>query len=127
MEIEIVKLNISKSIVKVLIGNGYNESKKEMTKYVELDIENQTRFISEINEVLASGRKKVIVDITYVNYIDSSGLWALFEGYKKTTQKKGKFVLISPSKDVKRVLDITKMSEKLEIVENEKDALAAVG
>lgn len=127
MEIEIIKLNINESVVKVLIGNGYNESKKEMNEHIELDIENQGQFVTAINDVLTSGRKKIIVDITYVNYIDSSGLWAIFEAYKKTTQKKGKFVLISPSKDVKRVLDITKMSEKLEIVENEKDALAVIG
>ena len=50
-----------------------------------------------------------------ISYIDSSGLWALFESHKKANQKNGKIVLLSPKKDVKRVLDITKMSTKINI------------
>ena len=58
-----------------------------------------------------------------ISYIDSSGLWALFEGYKKASQKKKKMVLLNPTKDVKRVLEITKMSSKLLLYDNEEEAI----
>ena len=58
-----------------------------------------------------------------ISYIDSSGLWALFEGHKKAAQREGKMVLLKPAKDVKRVLDITKMSAKMDIVDTEDDAI----
>ena len=41
-----------------------------------------------------------------ISYIDSSGLWALFESHKKAQQRSGEIVLLNPRKDVKRVLDI---------------------
>ena len=58
-----------------------------------------------------------------ISYIDSSGLWAIFESYKKATQRNGEILLINPRKDVKRVLDITKISTKIHIFQNESDAL----
>ena len=58
-----------------------------------------------------------------VSYIDSSGLWDLFEGHKKASQKSGHLVLLNTSKDVKRVLDITKISSKMQVFQDENEAL----
>ena len=61
-----------------------------------------------------------------VSYIDSSGLWALFEGHKKAAQRGGKLVLLNPTKDVRRVLDITKMSSKIQIFTTQTEALTGL-
>ena len=58
-----------------------------------------------------------------IGYIDSSGLWALFEGHKKAMQRGSKLILAGVTKDVKRVLDITKMSSKLLIFPSVEEAL----
>ena len=68
-----------------------------------------------VNAIFSDGMFHLVVDLTYVSYIDSSGLWALFEGHKKASQKKGHLVLLNPTKDVKRVLDITKVSSKMQV------------
>ena len=52
---------------------------------------------------------------------------SIFEGHKKATQKNCKMVLAAVTKDVKRVLDITKMSSKLEIIEDLESAQGSFG
>ncbi len=121
---EIIKSSVHPQIIKVEIGAEYNESQKKVTGTVELDIENQAHFVDVINGIFEEGRVYVVVDMQHVSYIDSSGLWALFEGHKKAAQKSGKLVLLQPTKDVKRVLDITKMSSKIQVFSEEAPAIA---
>jgi anti-anti-sigma factor len=120
---EIIKSAVHPQIIKVEIGAEYNESQKKVVGTVELDIENQAHFVDVINAIFEEGRVYVVVDMRLVSYIDSSGLWALFEGHKKAAQKSGKLVLLHPTKDVKRVLDITKMSSKIQVFLDEKEAI----
>lgn len=114
---------VKDDITKVEIGSHFNTKKNEISGGIELDIENQSQFIGIINKLLDEGVKKIILDMSNINYIDSSGLWALFEGHKKTAQKEGKLVLFSPSKDVSRVLEITKMSAKMFVKDSEEKAI----
>ena len=101
--------------VKVVLGLEPNDADQSVHGDVELDIENQSKFVDVINAIFSDGMFHLVVDLTYVSYIDSSGLWALFEGHKKASQKKGHLVLLNPTKDVKRVLDITKVSSKMQV------------
>lgn len=121
---EIVKSIIDTKVVKLQIGAEYSDETKTLTGIVELDIENQARFVDLVNSVFDDGYVHVLVDMESVSYIDSSGLWALFEGHKKAAQKGGRLVLLNPTKDVRRVLDITKMSSKIQIFGTQEEALA---
>jgi anti-sigma B factor antagonist len=120
---ELIKTTINSSITKIDIGAEYSEEIKKISGLVELDIENQAYFVDIINTILDDGITNIIVNMEFISYIDSSGLWALFEGFKKARQKNGKLVLLNPTKDVRRVLDITKMSSKIKIASAEKDAI----
>ena len=91
---------------------------------IELDIENQSQFINIIDSLFEEGNVQVLLDMTNISYIDSSGLWALFEGHKKAAQNNGNLALLSPTKDVRRVLDITKMSSKMKIYDDEGTAIS---
>jgi len=112
-------------VVKIEIGLEKNDT-NALTGTVELDIENQANFVEMINTIFEDGQTNIIVDMSNISYIDSSGLWALFESHKKATQKEGTMVLLKPTKDVKRVLDITKMSSKMKIVDTEDEALKTI-
>ncbi|NBV42896.1 anti-sigma factor antagonist [bacterium] len=122
---EIVKVLLDNKIVKLRIGAEIDVQSKALTGTVELDIENQAHFVDVVNTVFEEGYNHVVVDMENVSYIDSSGLWALFEGHKKAAQKSGRLVLLNPTKDVRRVLDITKMSSKIQIFTNEAEAISS--
>ena len=121
---EIIKTKYEKGkIIKINFGNDLDEKSKKISGSIELDIENQGQFLEHINTIFDEGISLVIVEMQNINYIDSSGLWALFETHKKASQRNGKIVLLNPKKDVKRVLDITKMSSKISILDNDKSAI----
>jgi len=117
---------LTKDIVKLEIGTEFNETTQAISGYFELDIESQSKFVKAINQIINRGKSKIILDMRYINYIDSSGLWAIFEGHKKALHNNGQLIILKPSKDVKRVLDITKMSSKIKVVQTEDAALAVL-
>ena len=123
---EIIKKQLKKTITRITIGNELNESKKDVIGSVELDIENQAKFIELITNAVDSEPRNIILDISNISYLDSSGLWALFESHKIGEQKQKKVALLNPTKDVKRVLDVTKISTKIRVFTNEKEAIKAL-
>ena len=122
MEVKKISLNDG-NVTKINFGSILNDESNTLSGSIELDIENQNIFIDHINAIFDEGVHYIIINMENIIYIDSSGLWALFECHKKATQKNGKISLLSPQKDVKRVLDITKISNKINISEKESDAL----
>ncbi|MEK9657888.1 MAG: STAS domain-containing protein [bacterium] len=115
MEIITKKFESEPRFVYVQLGLEGDDSGDVVLGDVELDIENQAKFVDVINGIFTDDMYNVLVDLKLVSYIDSSGLWALFEGHKKASQKNGNLVLLNPTKDVKRVLDITKVSSKMRV------------
>ena len=123
---EIFKSQIAEDVVKLSMGAELSEDDKSVHGTIEMDIENQSKFMEMVNSLLLDENiSNILVDLSQVAYIDSSGLWALFEGHKKASQKNGKLVLLQPNSDVRRVLDITKMSKKIEIYDSEPEALGS--
>ena len=121
---EVLKRSLENGkIIKINFGSALNDKSNMLTGTIELDIENQNQFIEHVNTILDEGINLVIIEMENISYIDSSGLWALFESHKKASQKNGKIVLLKPRKDVKRVLDITKMSTKISISDEESEAI----
>ena len=121
---EMIKTPIEGTLVKIVLGAECDPETQTCRGSIELDIETQQQFIEHLDTLFEEGAFRVIVDMSLVSYIDSSGLWALFEGHKKATHKNGALVLFNTTKDVRRVLDITKMSSKIQIFNHEQDAIA---
>jgi|GEM_PF-755293 len=124
---ELLKSELDHHIIKVQIGATLDSESQSLSGSVELDIENQARFVDLINVlIMDEGVSKIMIDLSNVTYVDSSGLWALFEGHKKASQKNGRLVLLNPTKDVRRVLEITKISSKVHIADTEQDAIGVL-
>jgi len=121
---EILHTPIGEKVMRIDMGTELSPDKKSVLGSVELDIENQSEFVDTISAIFEAGKINIIVNLGNITYIDSSGLWALFEGHKKALQRNGTLMLLNPTKDVKRVLDITKMSSKLKIFADQETAIA---
>ncbi len=125
----IMKEDIEAGIIKILVGAKLGSKDKKPVGAVELDIESQAGFVSFMNELFeddATQGARIIVDMENIEYLDSSGLWALFEGHKRAIQKSGELVLLGATKEVKRVLDITKISSKIRTFQTEKEAISKI-
>ena len=98
----------------------------DLSDGIEFDIENQGKFVELIETVLDQKSPHILVDMTNITYIDSSGLWALFEGHRKTQRIGRSFFLCNVTKDVKRVLVITQLASKFVIVDSEAEAIKSL-
>jgi anti-sigma B factor antagonist len=68
-----------------------------------------------VDNLIASQKLKVFLDLAQVNYIDSSGLGAFISSQIKLKKIGGFLRLFSPSKSVGYVLTLTKLGNFLQI------------
>ena len=90
----------------------------------DLDIDNATEFSARLDAMTAAAAVHVTVELSGVQFIDSSGLNALVVGARETKRRGGSFVVAAPSTYVARVFDLVRLDESLDIVGSVDDALA---
>ncbi|MEY2474320.1 MAG: anti-sigma factor antagonist [Actinomycetota bacterium] len=73
----------------------------------EVDAASADILRNAIFEVIDGGQSRVIVDMTDVSFMDSSGLRVLIAGYKGAEQAGGALHVRNPSDVVTRLLEIT--------------------
>lgn len=71
----------------------------------EIDMATAPRMVSRFQELADKGLTEVIVDAREVSFIDSSGIHGLIEG-KRIIHEKGSTIVLVPSRQVRRVLEI---------------------
>src|SRR4029077_5019788 len=62
-----------------------------------------------IRENVAKGRKKLVMNLAGINYIDSNGLGELVSGYRLVKSEGGEIKLLNLNKKVTDLLQITKL------------------
>ena len=70
-------------------------------------------FKSQVEETVAAGRNRIVVDLAEVTFIDSSGLGALIAGLKATRQADGDLRLAEVPEQVMTVLRLTNLDRVL--------------
>lgn len=81
---------------------------------------------SELLTLYAAGFKNLVLDLTHVKYIDSSGLSALLVGDREFGRNGGIFVISGVQDHVMKLLKISMLDKKLQIVSNLEEASEAV-
>lgn len=71
------------------------------------------RLKEAIDAVVEGGAPRVVVDLTEVSFMDSSGLGALIAGLKKTRQASGDLRIAGPNEQVLTVLRLTNLDRVL--------------
>jgi anti-sigma B factor antagonist len=71
-----------------------------------------------INDRVEAGDNRIAIDLSQVDFIDSSGLGALINGLKVARQAGGDLRISSPTEQVKLVLALTNMDRLFKSYEN---------
>jgi anti-sigma B factor antagonist len=77
-----------------------------------------------MNTLLNEGKCNFVLNLTGVDYIDSSGLGQLITIWTSIKNRSGQMTVLSPTKRVQRLLDITRLNTVFHILEKEDDAVA---
>ena len=81
-------------------------------------------FSERLNDAIAGGKTGVILDLTGVEFIDSTGLSVLLNGLRRVTRVRGSMVLACANPTVLRLFEITKLDSTFEIVPSCDEAIA---
>lgn len=91
-------------------------------KEERLDAHNSGDLRDRIMKLLETGELHLVVDLSEVKFIDSSGLGALLSGYKNATLRAGTFVLAALQPRVQSMFELTRLHRVFEIYPNVEDA-----
>jgi len=78
-----------------------------------------------VKDLLGKGRKKILLNLADINYIDSSGVGELVSAFTSVRNQGGELKLLHLTKKVHDILQITKLYIVFDVRDNETAALAA--
>jgi anti-sigma B factor antagonist len=84
----------------------------------ELDIATAPKLEDEVRRLEAEGRKLIVIDLRGLEFMDSSGLRALLAADTRSRERGARLVLVRGDDRIQRVLRITRLDERLEIVDD---------
>ena len=85
--------------------------------------EGASAFRDLIRDLANKGGQKILLNLSEVSYIDSSGIGELVSGFTTITNHGGSLKLVGLSKRVKDLLQITKLYTVFEVFEDESAAV----
>jgi anti-sigma B factor antagonist len=89
----------------------------------ELDLASAVKLEDELKHLEASSPAVIVLDLQALSFMDSSGLRAVLAADSRAREDGRRLVLVRGDERVQRVLRITRLDERLEIVDSV-DALA---
>jgi anti-sigma B factor antagonist len=92
----------------------------------EIHLATAPDFSERLNDVVATGATGVVVDLTEVGFIDSTGLSVLLNALRRVTRAGGTLVLVCTNPTVLRLFEVTKMDTTFTILPSREQALKRV-
>ncbi|MEM7106307.1 MAG: STAS domain-containing protein [Bacteroidota bacterium] len=80
----------------------------------------------QVKRFLDDGTKRFMINLSKVDYIDSSGIGELLALRNAVLETKGKIAILNPSPKVDEILKMTKLDTVLELFYNEFEAKASI-
>jgi len=78
-----------------------------------------------ISDILGSGGKKIILNLTGVNFVDGSGIGELVRTYTKVAKAGVELRLLNVTRKLWELLVITKLLFVFQVYDSERDAVAS--
>lgn len=92
----------------------------------EIDLHVSPRIAASLGAMIEQKPPRLVVDLSGVSYIDSSGLAVLIEGMQNVEAYGGKFVLAGLRDNVRPIFEIARLDQVFIIFPHVDAALAAV-
>lgn len=87
--------------------------------------EGSTALRDTVKQLLADGKKKILLNLADVNYVDSSGMGELVSAFTSVSNVGGELKLLGVTKRIKDLLQITKLYTIFDIYDEEVSAVGA--
>jgi len=88
-----------------------------------LGLESDVQLLNLIDEKIKNGVSYAVIDISEVDYMNSSGLNTLIKALNKMRTRGGELVLVNPSEKTQKLLVITKLNAIFKTVDDQQSAI----
>ena len=85
--------------------------------------EGASLFRDTVRDLTGQGKKKLLLNLKDVSYIDSSGIGEMVSGFTTVTNNGGQFKLVGLSARIKGLLQITKLHTVFDVFDDEAEAV----
>ena len=92
----------------------------------EVDLHASPALRTELQTCVAEKTPTLLIDLTDVSYIDSSGLATLIEYLREAAEYQGKIALFGMKKKVRTIFDLVRLNELFTISDSAEAAMAAL-
>jgi anti-sigma B factor antagonist len=89
----------------------------------EVDVYTSPRLKQEMVDLLNKGITRLVIDLSAVEYLDSTGLGVLIGGLKRARERDGDLRLICDNLRILRIFEITGLTKIFDIYRTEAEAL----
>jgi anti-sigma B factor antagonist len=107
-----------------------DESLDEATHLIavrgEVHVSTAPEFSERLNDAIAKGMTGVVIDMTNVEFIDSTGLSVLLNALRRVTRNQGSLALAVSNPTVLRLFEITRLDSTFDISPDRAAAIAKV-
>ena len=86
-----------------------------------------TEILGLVNDVIQNDTKALILEVSDVRYMNSSGIGVLITVHTKLKNVDGEVILVNPNEQILKVLDITKLRDVFTIVDSIEEAKDKIG
>lgn len=83
----------------------------------ELDPHTAPLLQEELDRLVAKGSTKIVLDMSALRFIDSSGLRVVISAHRRVRDAGGHLALRSPSDTARRLLEITGLTDHIDVVD----------
>jgi anti-sigma B factor antagonist len=80
---------------------------------------------NKIRSLLGDGKKKILLNLGGVNYVDSSGIGEFVSSYTAVNKEGGSLKMLNLTQKIQDLLAITKLLTVFDVYENEGEALSS--
>jgi anti-sigma B factor antagonist len=91
----------------------------------EVDIATAPRLLSALNDAVAEAVRSVIIDLSSVGFMDSTGLALLINAHRRLALRHKGFAVVCPAGPLHRVFELTGMVDTLHVCPDRETATAA--
>lgn len=93
----------------------------------DVDMHVSPKVRNALLEVFSRDAKGIVVDLSGVPFMDSSGIATLVEGLRWSKKEKTRFILVGLQETVEHTLKLAKLNNFFEIFSDRQEAITSIG
>ena len=109
-----------------LLDEAVDDSTHVVSPTGEIDLVTAPALGRRLFSLLDEGKTSLVVDLSRVTFMDSTGIGVLLNVLRRVGHRKGRLVLVCPTERIMRPFEISGLVGLLQIVRSREEALGAV-